>query len=187
MKPERERTIAASQNGKRRFEVVRLAKAEYGSLDTDKLANVRRQILLQAKKPSPPYLVVDLSAVHFLGASFVGILVEAWSQLRKRRRRLVLCGLTTYCGQLIRSLRLDELFEIYSTQAIAVAQIGQHAGNGDRVSQGRGIRVQKSEVEWDRHMLRLEFIGEDNVPLRSIIVPRMDVELALASALKTSE
>jgi anti-anti-sigma factor len=81
--------------------VIRLAEAEYGSLDTEKLARVRRLLLDQAEKPNPPYLVVDLSEVHYLGASFIGMLVDTCDRLRRRSRRLVLCGLTPYCSKLI--------------------------------------------------------------------------------------
>jgi anti-anti-sigma regulatory factor len=48
----------------------------------------------QAEKENPRYLVVDLAAVHFLGASLIGIPVGTWRQLLRRQRRLVLCGLT---------------------------------------------------------------------------------------------
>jgi anti-anti-sigma factor len=131
MKPESGKTIMASLDAERGVVIVRLAEVEYGSLDTQKLARVRGVLLDQAEKPNPTYLLVDLSAVHFLGASFIGILVDTWDQLLKRNRRLVLCGLTPYCGKLILTQRLDKLFAIYPTQSIALEQIGQHAHYGE--------------------------------------------------------
>jgi anti-anti-sigma factor len=131
MKSESGKTITASLDAERGVVIVRLAEVEYGSLATQKLARVRGMLLDQAEKPNPPYLLVDLSAVHFLGASLIGILVETWDQLLKRNRRLVLCGLTPYCSELILTQRLDKLFAIYPTQPIALERIGRHAHYGD--------------------------------------------------------
>jgi anti-anti-sigma factor len=174
MKSESGKAITASLDVGGGVGIVQLAEAEYGSLDTQKLACVRGLLLDQAEKLIPRYLVVDLSAVHFFGASFIGTLVDTWDRLRKRNRRLVLCGLTPFCSKLIRTLHLGKLFEIYATQPIALAQIGQPARCYDGAARSRGIRVRKSEVAWDPNLLRLEYIGEDNVPFRSIIVPRRE-------------
>jgi anti-anti-sigma factor len=150
--------------------ILQLAAPEYGSLDTEKLARVRTLLADHAENSTPPYLVLDLSKVHYFGASFIGILVSTWDRLRKRERRLVLCGLTPYCGKLIRALHLDRLFDICSTWPIALEAPGHPSSS--EATQRAGIRVRKSEVGWDPHMLRLEYIGDDNVPFRSIIVRR---------------
>jgi anti-anti-sigma factor len=154
--------------------VVRLAEAEYGSLDTEKLANVGGLLSAHAERAGLQYLLVDLSAVDFFGAALVGLLVSTWDRLRKRDRKLVLCGLTPYCSKLIRTLHLDELFDIYATQLIALDKIARRAGDADDAAGSRGIRVRKSDVAWDPNMVRLEYVGEDNVPFRTIIVPRTE-------------
>jgi len=174
MKPETRKTVRASLHTDAAVSIVCLAEAEYGSLDTEKLAGVRGLLLDQAEKPSPPYLVLDLSAVHFLGASFIGILVSAWDRLRKRNRKFVLCGLTPYCSKLIQTLHLGKLFEIYPTQRIALEAIGWSTRSCEWVAPSPGTRIQKSEVAWNPDMVRLEFIGEDDLPIRSVIVPRRE-------------
>jgi anti-anti-sigma factor len=103
--------------------VLRLAESEYGSHDHAKLARVRRLLLDQAENLDPPFLVVDLSAVHYFGARFINILVSTWNQLRKRNRRLVLCGPTSFCAGLIQNLKLHRLFDVCATQRIALDEI----------------------------------------------------------------
>jgi anti-anti-sigma factor len=156
--------------------VVQLTEPEYGSLDAEKLARVRRLLLTHAERPGLGCLVIDLSAVHFFGAGFIGTLMCAWDRLRQRDRKLALCGLTPYCSKLIRILHLDKLFEVYPTRRAALADIGQCVhDNGSAPC--AGIRVRKSDVDWDPNMVRLEYIGEDNVPFRAIIVPRNENRL----------
>ena len=86
--------------------VVRLPEAEYGSLDNAKLAQARRLLLGLANQSGPPYLILDLSGVHYLGAGLIGIVVSAWDRLRKQGRQLVLCGLNPCCARLFHTLHL---------------------------------------------------------------------------------
>jgi hypothetical protein len=129
-----------------------------------------------ANQPGPLPLIVDFSKVHFIGASFIGVLVDTWDQLKKHNRPMALCGLMPYCAQLIRILHLDKLFDIYPTRGIALEKIGKHIDReaGERKT-GR-IRIQTSEVAWDPEMVRLEYVGDDNIPIRSVIMPRLEGE-----------
>src|ERR1700737_2866137 len=77
--------------------VVRLSKAEYSSLDADRLESIREMLLEIASDQVSSWLVLDVSAVHFFGAGFVSVLVDTWDRLRNSGRKLVLCGLTPYC------------------------------------------------------------------------------------------
>jgi anti-anti-sigma factor len=156
--------------------VVTLSESQYGSLDSDKLARVRRLLVGEIWTRNAPYLIVDLSTVHSFGASFAGILVGIWDRLRQRNRQLVLCGLTPYCTNLIRILQFDKLFDIYPTQQVALEEIGRRLDRGSGTRSPCIISVRKSEVEWDPEMLRLDYIGEDGVPFRSIILPRDEAE-----------
>ena len=155
--------------------VVTLSESQYGSLDSDKLARVRRLLVGEVDTPNVPYLIVDLSAVHSFGASFAGILVGTWDRLRQRNRQLVLCGLTPYCAKLIGILHLDKLFDIYPTHQVALEEIVRHHHRGNE-TQSPSVSVRKSEVEWDAEMLRLDYIGDDGVPFRSIILPRAEAD-----------
>jgi hypothetical protein len=114
-------------------------------------------------------LIVDLSAVQYFGAGFIGILVDTWDHLRKRGRKLILCGLTPFCRRLILTLHLDTLFALCAAQRIDLQASGQGRPDVAEAAPSGGIRVRKSDVAWDPRMVRLEYVGEDNVPVRSII------------------
>src|SRR5689334_6211319 len=81
--------------------VDRLPEAGYGSLEDTKLAQARRLLLGLARQLAPPYLILDLSDVDYVGAGFIGILVATWDELKKQDRQLMLCGLNPYCAGLI--------------------------------------------------------------------------------------
>jgi anti-anti-sigma factor len=152
--------------------VVRLPEVEYSSLDDAKLARARRLLLGLANQPGPPYLIVDLSGIHYLGAAFIGIMVSTWDGLQKQGRRLVLCELNPYCARLFHTLHLDRLFAIHLSLEAALKEIGAQlraAAGAVRTAPGR---VQVSEVGWDPDLLRLEYLGDDGDPIHCVIVPR---------------
>jgi anti-anti-sigma factor len=135
--------------------VARLSGPEYGALDAEKLTSVRHLLLELASLRQVSCLVLDLSNVHFLGAGFAGILVEAWQQLHKRSRPFALCGLTPYCAQLICRLCLDKLFPIYSTQRAALAaKTNCWPSSNPRLSPPRGRAARQRERTGDRIVCR---------------------------------
>jgi anti-anti-sigma factor len=152
--------------------MVRLPEAEYGSLDEARLARAGRLLLGLASQPGPPHLIVDLSGVHYLGAGLVGVVVSAWDELRKRGRRLVLCGLSPYCARLFRTLHLDKLFITHPTRQAALGALGALPRTGAGEDRSAPVRVQVSDVGWDPDLLRLEYLGDDGEPTRCVIVPR---------------
>lgn len=154
------------------FSVIRLCKAEYGSLDAGKLAGVRQLLLSEAEKTTAHCLVVDLSAVHYFGASLVGILVAAWDVLKKRNRQMVLCGLTPFCSKLIQTLYLDRLFDIVPDQRAAWEIVRRDSAGRNRAAHSPGIRIQKSDVSWAPNLMRVDFIGADGGSIRSVIGPQ---------------
>jgi anti-anti-sigma factor len=103
--------------------VVRLAEGNYGSLDDAKLIRARQLFLGLASQPDSLHLIVDLSGVQHIGASFIGIMVTAWGEAKKRGRRLVLCGLNRYCTCLFHTLHLDRLFAIRACLQAALGEI----------------------------------------------------------------
>ena len=153
--------------------VVRLPEAGYGSLECAKLARARRLLLGLANQAGPPYLIVDLCGVHYLGAGFVGIVVSVWDELRKHDRRLLVCGLNPHCAALFHNLHLDRLFAIHPTLQGALEEIGaalrSRNGEGQTAPQV-GVRV--SDVDWDADLLRLEYLGDNDEPIRCVIVQR---------------
>jgi anti-anti-sigma factor len=161
--------------------VVTLPDAHYGSLDAERLARVHRLLLDQADKPNARFLIVDCSAIHYFGARFAGVLVDTWDRLRRSNRQLVLCGLTPYCTKLLQILHLDRLFVLYSTEQVALQETARHDQCGNRAPSSR-VWMRKTEVAWDGEMIRLAYIGDDGIPIRSIIVPRRDADEGKESA-----
>jgi anti-anti-sigma factor len=183
-----ERTAAMFNLAVKKFEmtcygdgvcVVRLSESEYGSLDAEKLAAVRDFLLELASLPQVSYLVLDLSNVRFLGAAFAGALVEAWQRLRKRSRPFAVCGLTPYCAELIYRLCLDTLFPIYSTQRAALASLDHTQSGRDKQPEAGSVRVHIRDWGWDpKKMVCVDFLDEDDFPVRSVVQRRGRLSLA---------
>jgi anti-anti-sigma factor len=182
MKKNREPIIRISLNVNSQATLLELPGPEYSSSDEESLAQVKSLIQDLAEKTDQQYLVVDLSNVHYFGARFVGILVKAWDQLKKRQRHLIICGLTPFGARLFQVLYLDKLFSIYPTREVVSEKIGQSALGAGLDSKFGQNRLEISEVDWDKNLARLEFIGEDNIPVRSIIEPKVKLKEALRSA-----
>jgi anti-anti-sigma factor len=155
--------------------LLELPGPEYNSHDEESLGHVGSLIQDLAEKTDREHLVIDLSEVHFFGDSFVGTLVKAWDQLKKRQRHLAVCGLTPFCAKLIQVLNLDKLFDIYPTQETVFEMIGRSVQMGRRGSPGQN-RLEISEVDWNKNLLCLKYIGGDNVPVRSILQARHEVK-----------
>ncbi len=171
MKQRRENIVWISLRGDLHAKVLELSGPEYGSHDKS-LQHVRRLMQDLADEPAPQCLVIDLSQVHYFGASFIGILVNAWDQFRKQHRRFAICGLTPYCARLIQILQLDKLFDVYPTLQVVREKISQQIHGQKQEATSGEIRIHRSDVAWDPDLVRLEYIGHDHVPIRSIIVPR---------------
>src|SRR5262249_47994343 len=154
--------------------VVRLPEVAYGSLDNAKLAQARQLLLDLANQPGPPYLIVDHSGVHYLGAGLIGIVVSAWDRLKKQGRRLVLCGLKLDCARLFRSLTLDRLFAIHPTPQAPLEKIGAHLRAGPGEVRTAPVVVQVSDVGWDPDLLQLEYLADEGEPIRCVFVPRRE-------------
>ena len=154
--------------------VARLPEVQYGSLGDAKLTWTRRLMLDLANQPSPPHLIVDLSGVHYLGASLIGIVVCAWDILNKRGRRLVLCGLNPCCARLFHTLRLDRLFAIHPSLEAALRAIRVQAPGAAGEVRTAPVRIQVSEVGWDPDLLRLEYLADDGELIRCVIVPSLE-------------
>ena len=170
MKPASGKTAGARLFAESDVVVVQLPEVEYGSLDDEKLDRVRRLLLGVANQPGPPYLIIDLSGVHYFGARLIGIVVSTWAELKNQNRQLVLCGLNAYCARLFQTLHLDRLFAIHPTPQAALEGLGVHPRTAGALS--APIRVQVSDVGWDPDLLRLEYLGDDGEPIRCVIVPR---------------
>jgi anti-anti-sigma factor len=176
MKKNHEQIIRIRRDVNSQASILELLGPEYHSHDDKSLGQVRSLLQDLAEKADDRYLVIDLSHVHFFGASFIGMLVSAWDQLKKRQRHLVICGLTPFCARLIQLLHLDKLFDIYATQEMVFEKFSRSAVNEGQELTPSQDRLEISEVDWNKNLVRLEYIGGDNVPVRSIIKVRGEMK-----------
>jgi anti-anti-sigma factor len=171
MKPASDKNAGARLPAESDVVVVRLPEAGYGSLDGEKLDRVRRLLLGLANQQGIPHLIVDLSEVHYVGASFVGIMVSTWDELKKQGRRLVLCGLNPCCARLLQTLHLDRLFAIHPSLEAGLRAIRLQGRGAAREVRTAPVRVQVSEVGCDPDFLRLEYLADEGELIRCVIVP----------------
>jgi anti-anti-sigma factor len=160
-------TVEAPPAADREACFLRLPASEYGSLETGKLAQLRCLLLHTAAHSPGRRLVLDLSNIQYVGAGFVGILVETWDELNKAGRLLTLCGLTPYCARLIRTLHLDKLFDNHPAQATGSERTRPHALCAEPLVPVGPVHVQLTEVAWNPDMVRKEYFGDDGEPVRN--------------------
>ena len=97
---------------------------EYENLDDTALQNARDTIIQVADAADPPLVVIDLSQTSFFGSAFLAVLFRGWKRLCARDGgKFALCGLTPSCETVIKSLKLNDLWEIYKTREAAIAAL----------------------------------------------------------------
>ena len=98
---------------------------EYGPLDQERVEQAARQLAQRAKSIEPPLMVFDLSETPLIGSCFIAkILVGTMKLIRQRQGRLVFCGLTPFCAEVLRLAQVDSLFSSFPTLKQAVAAAG---------------------------------------------------------------
>ena len=76
--------------------IIRLGE-DYASLYENMLENLSF-IKQLAQSATPPYIVVDLRHVKFIGSAFLGLMVTTYKTTTARESgRFALCGLNTFC------------------------------------------------------------------------------------------
>jgi anti-sigma B factor antagonist len=99
---------------------------EYESLEETELETLKGALLDVAERADPPLVLLDLSHLRFFGSALIEALFRAWNQLKARPGgRLSLCGLTSYCREVVEITHLDQLWSIYETRAEAVQALKQ--------------------------------------------------------------
>ena len=98
---------------------------ECENLGEVKLDLLRDKLLKLGDQAQPPWVLVDLSHVKFFGSSFIEVLFGLWHKLDSRgdkSARLMLCGLTAYCAEVLSVTHLDTLWPAYPDRRTAVTQ-----------------------------------------------------------------
>jgi len=106
--------------------IIELGSA-YESLDDDALEEIGGLVLTKATTVEPPWIVMDLSGTQYIGSSFIELMVRAWKRLRQRGGNMLLCGTQPFCAEILQTMKLDTLWEIFPTreEALAHAIAGQ--------------------------------------------------------------
>jgi anti-sigma B factor antagonist len=94
---------------------------EYENLEDTELETLKGVMLDVAEQADPPVVVLDLSNLRFFGSALIEGLFRAWNHLKARPGgRLSLCGLTSYCREVVEITHLDQLWSIFETREDAV-------------------------------------------------------------------
>jgi anti-anti-sigma factor len=99
--------------------------ADYENLNESGLEALNGMLLKATAQADPPLIVLDLSHLRFFGSGFIEALFRAWNQLNARGGRLSLCGLTTYCREVVEITHLDQLWRVFETRDEAVRYVRQ--------------------------------------------------------------
>ena len=81
-------------------------------------------LLRMAFRKNAKGIVVDLSAVPFMDSSGIATLVEGLRWSKKEGTRFILVGLQENVGHTLKLAKLNNFFEISSTQEDALGSIG---------------------------------------------------------------
>lgn len=97
-----------------------------GDIDGDGVNSLRVALLgcITGKRFN---VVVNLSKIGFVSYMGVGVLVERLQQLRKAGGDIKLVGINLYTERLFRLAGVSSVFEIYDTEARAIAGFRQAA------------------------------------------------------------
>lgn len=82
-----------------------------GSFDREATPEVRRSLFKIARKQKAEGLELDFSAVSGIDTAGVAVLIELMRSFSHNGSRLRLTGLTDHVKQVIRLMRLDEVFD----------------------------------------------------------------------------
>jgi anti-sigma B factor antagonist len=94
---------------------------EYESLEETELETLKGTLLDVAERAEPPLVLLDLSQLRFFGSALIEALFRAWNHLKVRPGgQLSLCGLTSYCREVVEITHLDQLWSIFETRDEAV-------------------------------------------------------------------
>ncbi len=81
------------------------------------------ELLDVARTAMPPQVVLDLSRTKFFGSGFIEVLLRVWKELQQKSdSRLVLCGVQTYCREVLEITHLDQLWPMVATREDAIAK-----------------------------------------------------------------
>ena len=88
------------------------------------LEPIGSELLQAARTAQSPRLILDLSRTTFFGSGFLEVLLRTWKELQQRPdARMVLCGVQTYCREVLEITHLDQLWPLIDNCEAAVKQL----------------------------------------------------------------
>lgn len=92
-----------------------------GNIDMSNSPEVRKALLLEIRSKQSTRVVLNLTSVEYIDSSGVASLIEGLKASRESGLRFVLFGLNESAREVLKISRLLKLFEIYETEAQAIA------------------------------------------------------------------
>jgi anti-anti-sigma factor len=105
----------------------------YDALDDEHLESLSRMLLEQVETSPQPRLVLDFAKTEYMGSRVLEILFRAWKRVNARGGRMVLCGLSPFCAEVIHVTRLDTIWPIEPHRKAALDYINDRASVSDTV------------------------------------------------------
>lgn len=95
---------------------------EFETLDEMKLDQIREAILAVADRaPVPAAVLIDLSHTKFFGSSFIEVLFRVWNRVNQSGGKFAICGLNSYCREILQITHLDTVWKTFATRQEALA------------------------------------------------------------------
>jgi len=91
-----------------------------GEIDLHRTPAVHKALVAACDR-KPARLVINLDAVAYMDSSGIGTLVEVFRRVNAYRGKLALCNINQRVHSVFEITRLDQFFEIYDTEAEALA------------------------------------------------------------------
>jgi anti-sigma B factor antagonist len=92
-----------------------------GNIDMSNSPEVRKALLAEIRAKRASRVVLNLSSVEYIDSSGVASLIEGLKASREAGQRFVLFGLNESAREVLKISRLLKLFEIYDSEAQAIA------------------------------------------------------------------
>ena len=92
-----------------------------GNIDMSNSPEVRKALLQEIRAKRSTRVILNLTSVEYIDSSGVASLIEGLKASRESGLRFVLFGLNESAREVLKISRLLKLFEIYDTEAQAIA------------------------------------------------------------------
>ncbi|MBX7165060.1 MAG: STAS domain-containing protein [Pirellulales bacterium] len=95
----------------------------YDALDVARSREIQELLLGPALAGEQPILLLDFGRTSYFGSNFIELLFRTWKRARERNGRLAVCGLSPFCRDVLRTARLDTMWDFYADRATALAAL----------------------------------------------------------------